>query len=80
MYYILDEQKLKAILEKNTFAHDTVSAKTSQKIFQNIRDFGIKIVDKKSSQIEAPVRDSNKPVQTSQTSAQSQIQIGNTKK
>lgn len=81
MYVMSYNQKLKGILEKNTFNHDTVSAKTSDKIFQNIRDFGIKIVEKKSSsQIETLTRDSSKATQPTKESNQSQIQIGSSKK
>lgn len=39
---------MQAVLDKNNFIHENVSAKNDEKIYDSIKDFGIKILRKKN--------------------------------
>lgn len=40
-------QKIKSFLEKHKYTTEVVSAKMNDKVFESIKDFGLKIIEKR---------------------------------
>lgn len=87
VYFDLLPQKLDDIIEKNNLKHENVSAKNDDKIYESIRDLGIKIIKKKDAKkndsgISSTPGPTNSTTQSSSTNSQAKsnrVDISNKK-